>query len=138
MSSKYLLRARANLSVNGFGGSLHRFSEADCTQWLQSCRERYGVIFIDPPALARHQKLFFDLQKDHVRLLQLAMERLTRDGILVLASNFRKFNLDPLLLEEFQVEEITEQVAAEDYTRNSRIHRCWVFRHRADEEQSSV
>ncbi len=138
MSGKYLLRARVNLSVNGFGGSLHRFSEADCTQWLQSCRERYGVIFIDPPALARHQKLFFDLQQDHVRLLQLAMERLTRDGVLVFATDSRKFSMDSGLDEEFLIEEITEQVATEDYKRNSRIHRCWCFRHRSDGEQAGV
>jgi 23S rRNA (guanine2445-N2)-methyltransferase / 23S rRNA (guanine2069-N7)-methyltransferase len=138
MSDKYLLQAQANLALNGFGGSLHRFSKADCTQWLQSCRERYGVIFIDPPALARHQKLFFDLQQDHVRLLQLAMERLSRDGVLVLTSDLRKFSLDPLLFEEFQVEEITDLVAAEDFKRNSRIHRCWSFRHREGGEQVNV
>jgi len=136
LSEKYLIRAQANLSLNGYGGPLHGFAQADCMQWLKSCRDRYGLIFVDPPTFsnARHSKLVFDVQKDHEQLLGLAMQRLSRDGILIFSNNSRRFTLDPALEQEFVVEEITEQTIPKDFKRNMRIHRCWRFMHRRERE----
>ncbi|MCI5221742.1 MAG: bifunctional 23S rRNA (guanine(2069)-N(7))-methyltransferase RlmK/23S rRNA (guanine(2445)-N(2))-methyltransferase RlmL, partial [Candidatus Electrothrix sp. AR4] len=131
LSEKYLIRAQANLSLNGFGGPLHRFIEADCMEWLRSCRERYGVIFVDPPtfANARHKKLVFDIQQDHIELLRLAMGCLTHDGVLIFSTNSRKFNLDTLLEQEFAVREISEQTLPKDFQGRKNIHRCWRLQH---------
>ncbi|MCI5142554.1 MAG: bifunctional 23S rRNA (guanine(2069)-N(7))-methyltransferase RlmK/23S rRNA (guanine(2445)-N(2))-methyltransferase RlmL, partial [Candidatus Electrothrix sp. ATG1] len=136
LSEKYLVRAQANLALNGFGGSLHQFTEADCLQWLKSSRDRYGVIFVDPPTFSnsRHKKIVFDVQQDHPELLRLAMQLLTRDGVLVFSTNYRKFQLDPELEEEFVVREITEQTVPEDFQGKGTIHRCWRFRHHSEEE----
>ena len=135
LSEKYLLRAQANLALNGFGGSPHRFTEADCLQWLRSCQEQYGLIFVDPPTFSnsRHKKIVFDVQRDHPELLRLAMQRLTRDGVLIFSTNFRKFRLDITLEQEFAVQEITEQTLPEDFQGKGDIHRCWQFRHRDEE-----
>jgi 23S rRNA (guanine2445-N2)-methyltransferase / 23S rRNA (guanine2069-N7)-methyltransferase len=131
ISETYLTRAQANLALNGFGGPLHQTIEADCMEWLRNNRERYGVIFVDPPTFsnARHRKLTFDIQNDHAVLLRLAMQHLARGGILVFSTNFKKFKLDPSLLDDFSVEEISEQTVPLDFQRNRRIHRCWEFRH---------
>ncbi|MCI5150752.1 MAG: bifunctional 23S rRNA (guanine(2069)-N(7))-methyltransferase RlmK/23S rRNA (guanine(2445)-N(2))-methyltransferase RlmL, partial [Candidatus Electrothrix sp. MAN1_4] len=96
LSEKYLVRAQANLSLNGFGGPLHQFTAADCLQWLKSCRDQYGLIFVDPPTFSnsRHKKIVFDVQQDHPELLRLAMNLLTRDGVLIFSTNYRKFKLD--------------------------------------------
>ncbi|RWX46592.1 methylase [Candidatus Electrothrix communis] len=136
LSEKYLVRAQANLSLNGFGGALHQFSEADCLQWLRSCRDQYGVIFVDPPTFSnsRHKNIVFDVQKDHPELLRLAMNLLTWDGALVFSTNYRKFQLDAELEEEFVVKEITAQTLPEDFQEKGKIHRCWRFRHHSDEE----
>lgn len=136
LSEKYLIRAQANLALNGFGGALHQFSEADCLQWLKSCRDRYGVIFVDPPTFSnsRHKKIVFDVQQDHPELLRLAMNLLTRDGVLVFSTNFRKFQLDTELEEEFVVREITDLTLPEDFQGKGNIHRCWRFRHHSEEE----
>jgi 23S rRNA (guanine2445-N2)-methyltransferase / 23S rRNA (guanine2069-N7)-methyltransferase len=136
LSEKYLVRAQANLSLNGFGGALHQFSEADCLQWLRSCRDEYGVIFVDPPTFSnsRHKNIVFDVQQDHPELLRLAMNLLTRDGVLIFSTNFRKFQLDAELEEEFVVREITEQTLPEDFQEKGNIHRCWQFRHHSEEE----
>ncbi|RWX43096.1 23S rRNA m(2)G-2445 methyltransferase [Candidatus Electrothrix aarhusensis] len=136
LSEKYLVRAQANLSLNGFGGALHQFSEADCLQWLKSCRDQYGVIFVDPPTFSnsRHKNIVFDVQKDHPELLRLAMNLLTHDGVLVFSTNYRKFELDTELEEEFVVREITNQTLPEDFQGKGNIHRCWRFRHHNDEE----
>ncbi len=138
LSEKYLMRAQANLSVNGFGGGLHKCVATDCIEWLRTGRERYGVILVDPPTRAHthahNRNLVFDLQKDHVILLQLAMERLARDGILLFTTGSRKFQLDPALEQEFEVEEITGQTVPDDFKQNPRIHRCYRFMHRLAED----
>lgn len=131
ISETYLTRAQANLALNGFGGPLHQVFEADCMDWLKHNRERFGLIFVDPPTFsnARHRKQTFDVQKDHPALLRLAMQRLARDGILVFSSNFRKFKLDESLAHDFAVREISDETVPFDFQRNRRIHRCWEFRH---------
>ena len=131
LSEQYLARAKANLSLNGFGGPLHRFISADCMQWLRSGRERFGVIVVDPPTFARHKNLVFDIQQDHEQLLCLAMERLSRDGVLIFSSSSRKFKLKPALEHKFIVEEITNQTIPDDFKRSKHIHRCFRFTHRA-------
>ncbi|MCI5126494.1 MAG: bifunctional 23S rRNA (guanine(2069)-N(7))-methyltransferase RlmK/23S rRNA (guanine(2445)-N(2))-methyltransferase RlmL, partial [Candidatus Electrothrix sp. AR5] len=135
-SEKYFVRAQANLSLNGFGGSLHQFKAADCLQWLKSCRGQYGLIFIDPPpsSMFRHKDIVFDVQKDHPELLRLAMNLLTRDGVLVFSTNERTFELDTELEEEFVVRDITDQTLPEDFQEKGNSHRCWRFRNHSEEE----
>jgi 23S rRNA (guanine2445-N2)-methyltransferase / 23S rRNA (guanine2069-N7)-methyltransferase len=135
LSEKYLLRAQANLSLNGYGGVLHQFAEADCMSWLQTCADRYGLIFVDPPTFAnsKHKGLVFDVQKDHPALLRLAMRRLTPDGVLIFSTNYRKFKLEELLEIDFDVHEITEKTVPRDFS-GGRPHRCWQFRHRTEEQ----
>ncbi|MCI5166086.1 MAG: bifunctional 23S rRNA (guanine(2069)-N(7))-methyltransferase RlmK/23S rRNA (guanine(2445)-N(2))-methyltransferase RlmL, partial [Candidatus Electrothrix sp. GM3_4] len=136
LSEKYFVRAQANLSLNGFGGSLHQFREADCLQWLRSCRNQYGLIFVDPPTFSNSQDKnnVFDVQQDHPELLRLAMNLLTRDGVLVFSTNYIKFELDAELEEEFVVREITDQTLPEDFQEKGNIHRCWRLRHHSEDE----
>ena len=133
ISETYLTRARANLALNGFGGPLHETIESDCLEWLRQCRDRFGVIFVDPPTFSnsRHRKQTFDIQKDHPLLIKLAMQRLAQGGILIFSTNFRRFALDDTLLADFQVKEISEETIPFDFQRNRRIHRCWEIRHPA-------
>ena len=127
LSEKSLIRAQANLSLSGHGGPLHRFEVADCMTWLKKSRDRFGVIYVDPPTFAngRHKNLDFDVQQDHPELLRIALRHLSRDGILIFSTNTRTFTLDPELEEEFMIEEISRETIPEDFVRNSRIHRCW-------------
>jgi 23S rRNA (guanine2445-N2)-methyltransferase / 23S rRNA (guanine2069-N7)-methyltransferase len=67
----------------------------------------------------------FDVQRDHVALLDLAMTRLAGGGTLYFSNNFRKFVIDPGLSERYIVEEITGATLDEDFRRNSKIHRAW-------------
>ncbi|MCL1980286.1 MAG: bifunctional 23S rRNA (guanine(2069)-N(7))-methyltransferase RlmK/23S rRNA (guanine(2445)-N(2))-methyltransferase RlmL, partial [Proteobacteria bacterium] len=131
IQATYLARARANLALNGFGGPQHQLIEADCLEWLQRAQERYGLIFIDPPTFSnsRHRKQHFDIQQDHPDLLRLAMQRLTKGGLLIFSNNFRKFTLEESLSRDFAVQEISDQTIPFDFQRNRRIHRCWEFRH---------
>ena len=126
LSKTYLDWARRNLALNGFSEK-HRLEQGDVMSWLERDRGEYDLIFIDPPTFSNSKRMegVFDVQRDHVRLLDLAMARLAPGGVLYFSNNFRKFRLDEGLGERYRIEEISEQTLDADFTRNPRIHRAW-------------
>ncbi|MCJ8167840.1 bifunctional 23S rRNA (guanine(2069)-N(7))-methyltransferase RlmK/23S rRNA (guanine(2445)-N(2))-methyltransferase RlmL [Atopomonas sediminilitoris] len=132
LSGTYLDWARRNLSLNGFSDK-HKLVQSDVLVFLEQDRGAYDVIFIDPPTFSNSKRMqgVFDVQRDHTRLLELAMARLAPGGVLYFSNNFRKFQLDQALCERFQIEEISQQTLDEDFKRNSKIHRAWSVRHKA-------
>ncbi|MFQ6571701.1 bifunctional 23S rRNA (guanine(2069)-N(7))-methyltransferase RlmK/23S rRNA (guanine(2445)-N(2))-methyltransferase RlmL [Pseudomonas sp. UM16] len=126
LSRTYLDWARRNLSLNGFSDK-NRLEQGDVMAWLQACRDEYELIFIDPPTFSNSKRMegVFDVQRDHVQLLDLAVARLAPGGVLYFSNNFRKFQLDEHLAERYVVEEITAQTLDPDFARNSKIHRAW-------------
>ncbi len=132
LSRTYLDWARRNLSLNGFSDK-NRLEQSDVTVWLQACREEYDLIFIDPPTFSNSKRMegVFDVQRDQVELIDLAMARLAPGGVLYFSNNFRKFVLDENLGQRYAVEEITQQTVDQDFARNSKIHRAWKITARA-------
>lgn len=65
-------------------------------EWLREDDGQYELIFIDPPTFSNSKRMegVFDVQRDHVELLDLAMARLAPGGVLYFSNNFRKFELD--------------------------------------------
>lgn len=126
LSKTYLDWARRNLSLNGYSDR-HRLEQGDVMAWLEADRGEYEMIFIDPPTFSNSKRMegVFDVQRDHVRLLDLAMARLARGGVLYFSNNFRKFQLDESLAERYAVEEISAQTIDQDFARNAKIHRAW-------------
>ncbi len=126
LSRTYLDWARRNLSLNGFSDR-QRLEQGDVMAWLEADRGEYDLIFIDPPTFSNSKRMegVFDVQRDHVALLDLAMARLATGGTLYFSNNFRKFVLDASLMDRYAVEEITASTLDEDFRRNPRIHRAW-------------
>jgi 23S rRNA (guanine2445-N2)-methyltransferase / 23S rRNA (guanine2069-N7)-methyltransferase len=95
--------------------------------WLESSRDEYDLIFIDPPTFSNSKRMegIFDVQRDQVQLIDLAMARLAPGGVLYFSNNFRKFQLEENLAERYAVEEISAQTIDPDFARNTRIHRAW-------------
>ncbi|WP_312958157.1 bifunctional 23S rRNA (guanine(2069)-N(7))-methyltransferase RlmK/23S rRNA (guanine(2445)-N(2))-methyltransferase RlmL [Stutzerimonas nitrititolerans] len=126
LSKTYLDWARRNLSLNGLSDR-QRLEQADVMAWLAEDRSEYDLIFIDPPTFSNSKRMegVFDVQRDHLALLDLAMARLAPAGTLYFSNNFRKFVLDPQIAERYAVEEITQATLDEDFRRNARIHRAW-------------
>lgn len=131
LSGTYLDWARKNFAVNGISPANHRFEEADVMTWLHRSRETFDMIFIDPPTFSNSKKMrdVFDVQRDHVELLTLAMRHLKEDGVCYFSNNFRRFELDETALQAYGFEEISPETLGFDFRRNDRIHRCWRFRH---------
>lgn len=132
LSKTYLDWARRNLSLNGLS-DLHQLVHADVMQWLEDDRGEYDLIFIDPPTFSNSKRLedVFDVQRDHVRLIEMAMLRLAPGGTVYFSNNFRRFRLDRELEEKYQVSDISAQTLDKDFQRNTRIHRTWCIARRA-------
>jgi 23S rRNA (guanine2445-N2)-methyltransferase / 23S rRNA (guanine2069-N7)-methyltransferase len=127
LSANYLQWTRMNLALNGFSGFAHRTVRADCLRWLEEDRDFYDLIFVDPPTFSntKKEKRVFDIQRDHGRLLTLAMQRLAPAGLLIFSTNFRRFRLDASLTKQFAVRDISEETIPYDFLRNTKVHTCW-------------
>ncbi len=93
---------------------------------------QYDLIFVDPPTFSNTKKdnRVFDVQRDHIRLLELAMRHLAPGGLLLFSTNFRKFILDESLQLRFAIRDISRETIPLDFERHSRIHQCWEVRNR--------
>lgn len=128
-SRTYLEWASKNFALNGMAECNHRLVQADCMRWLQETREQFDVIFVDPPTFSNNKsRNDFDVQSDQVKLIDLAMRRLERDGVLIFSNNFRKFQLDETLVGDYDVKEITASTLSPDFSVEEPIHRCWEIR----------
>lgn len=130
LSATYLDWASRNLAENGFAGRAHRLVQADARTFLEQDGARYGLIFVDPPTFSNSKDLSdFEVQRDHVALLQACAAHLEPDGVIVFSNNFKQFKLDHEALSSLF--EITDESAASipfDYARHRDIHGCWSLR----------
>lgn len=128
LSKTYLDWARRNLSLNGFSDK-QKLEQGDVMAWLAADRGEYELIFIDPPTFSNSKRVegVFDVQRDQVQLIDLAMARLAPGGVLYFSNNFRKFELDAGLQTRYQVEDISAATLDPDFARNPKIHRAWRF-----------
>ena len=127
LSATYLDWAGRNLALNGFRGPRHRLIQADCLRWLAEARDRYDLIFLDPPTFSNSKRIerSFDVQRDHVELLRSAWRLLAPGGALIFSTNCRKFRLDSAALADLQVEDWSRRTLPPDFERDPKIHRCW-------------
>ena len=136
MSRTYLDWAKRNLALNELATPAHGFVQANCLTWLEEQRtaaRRWDVMFIDPPTHSRSKRMTedFDVQRDHVKLLNLARELLTPRGTIVFSNNYTRFKLDAAALAAFEIEDISRNTVPEDFIRNPRIHSCFLLRSRS-------
>ncbi|AUM11487.1 bifunctional 23S rRNA (guanine(2069)-N(7))-methyltransferase RlmK/23S rRNA (guanine(2445)-N(2))-methyltransferase RlmL [Ketobacter alkanivorans] len=132
MSATYLQWARNNLYLNGCAESNHQLIRSDCMEWLKKTNDQFDLIFVDPPTFSNSKRMqgFFDVQQSQVELLDLAMKRLEPGGLLVFSNNFNRFQLEPELMERYDVKDITKDSLPPDFSRGKPIHHCWEFRHK--------
>ena len=131
MSNTYINWAKNNMALNKNAGE-HEFIQADCVEWLdneakQAKTRQYDLIFLDPPTFSNSKRMddVFDIQNDHVQLINNAVALLAANGVLYFSTNFRRFKIDLPALSELTVEDISATTIPEDFSRNPRIHYCW-------------
>lgn len=127
LSNTYLRWAEDNFRLNQLDLNKHQFVQFDCREWLLVCRDKFDVIFLDPPSFSNSKRMAdtLDIQRDHVALIQSAMALLNAEGVLYFSTNFRQFKLDPALEEQYLVQDISAQTIDQDFKRNTKIHRCF-------------
>ena len=132
MSKTYLDWAQRNMALNNNAAN-NRFIRADCTEWLKDeasktrPEQRYDLIFLDPPTFSNSKRMEnnFSIQDNHVELITNATKLLSTDGILYFSTNFRRFKLDTVALEQLEINDISAQSIPEDFSRTPRVHYCW-------------
>lgn len=133
MSNTYLEWAKDNFTLNELDLRLHRVVRDDCFRWLETANAEFDLIFMDPPTFSNSKKMrdTLDVQRDHPRLVELAMARLAPGGTLVFSNNQRRFKLDDALSERYAVEEITSRTFDPDFQRRTNMHHVFLLRHRS-------
>jgi 23S rRNA (guanine2445-N2)-methyltransferase / 23S rRNA (guanine2069-N7)-methyltransferase len=132
LSQGYLEWASRNLALNGFGGAAHVLARGDALTLLAESRAHYGLIFVDPPTFSNSKRAEdFDVQRDHVALLEACGRHLRADGVIVFSNNFRRFVLDAdALARTFVIDDVSRASMPADFARRPRIHGCWLLRAR--------
>ena len=130
LSPGYLEWASRNLVLNGFEGREHLLARADAMTFLAETPARYGLIYVDPPTFSNSKRAGdFDVQRDHVALLEACGRRLRDDGAIVFSNNFRRFKLDvEALSRTFSVEDAGRVSIPHDFARRPQIHGCWILK----------
>ncbi|MFM8736076.1 MAG: class I SAM-dependent methyltransferase [Pirellulales bacterium] len=132
LSNTYLDWTRTNLARNGFrNAGRHRTVRDEARAFLEHRARRgeppFDLMVIDPPTYSRsaRSETPWDVERDHVPLLELAAANLSPSGVIYFSTNFRRFHLDAeRLAGRFTIREITARTIPEDF-RNARIHRAW-------------
>jgi 23S rRNA (guanine2445-N2)-methyltransferase / 23S rRNA (guanine2069-N7)-methyltransferase len=127
LSNTYLHWAEENFKLNHLDVAKHQFVSFDCREWLRITRDRFDVIFLDPPSFSNSKRMVntLDIQRDHVSLVNSAMRLLNPGGVLYFSTNFRQFKLDAQLKEKYSVQDISAQTIDQDFKRNYKIHYCF-------------
>lgn len=137
MSRTYLEWAERNLRLNGLTGRQHRLMQADCLSWLRESDETFDLIFIDPPTFSNSKRMEenFDVQRDHLMLMQNLRRMLRPGGTIMFSNNKRGFKMDleGLASLGLNAQDITQKSLSPDFARNRQIHNCWLITHAGKE-----
>jgi 23S rRNA (guanine2445-N2)-methyltransferase / 23S rRNA (guanine2069-N7)-methyltransferase len=133
MSRTYLDWAQRNLAINGMTGRQHALVQADCREWLQESahrKERYDLIFLDPPTFSNSKRMegVLDVERDHGALIDACVKLLAPGGLLVFSTNAQRFKLEESLATRYDIRDISAATLPRDFERNPRIHRCFEIR----------
>jgi len=129
LSNTYLQWAEDNFTLNKLSLTRHQFIPFDCMEWLKITRDRFDVIFLDPPSFSNSKRMAetLDIQRDHESLINAAMHLLSEGGTLYFSTNFRQFKLSPAISASYTVRDISAKTIDVDFKRNPRIHQCFMI-----------
>lgn len=129
MSNTYLNWAQDNFALNKINSHKYQFIQADCLDWLKKNTDKYDLIFIDPPTFSNSKRMedSFDVQRDHIALLDDALKSLSRGGEIFFTNNKRNFKMDFEGLDALglQAKNMSDLTRDQDFSRNKHIHNSW-------------
>jgi 23S rRNA (guanine2445-N2)-methyltransferase / 23S rRNA (guanine2069-N7)-methyltransferase len=130
-SATYCDWSRENLDLNGFTGAEHQVVRSDIRAFLNGPmpQDQWDLAVVDPPTFSNTKGYEddWDVQRDHVGLLQHLARHISPGGSVYFSTNLRRFKLDEApLADDYAIRNITRQTIPEDF-RNERIHMCWLI-----------
>lgn len=142
LSNTYLDWAERNMEQNDFVGPDHHYVRADVMSWIRDMRQtrnRWDLIFCDPPTFSNSSKMgrrTWDVQRDHVELLIGLSRLLSREGEAIFSCNLRTFrpDIEELARAGVVLTDITDETIPEDFSRNKKIHHCYLVKRYTSEE----
>ncbi|MBR6026639.1 MAG: class I SAM-dependent methyltransferase [Neisseriaceae bacterium] len=134
LSNTYLDWAKRNFILNNINDENHCVIRQDVFVYLQNAiaeKKKFDLIVMDPPTFSNSKKMtdILDIQRDHIKLIEQAMQLLDFDGILYFSNNLRTFVLDKSIMQKYLVTDISLKTIPNDF-RNKKIHYCWKIKHR--------
>ena len=133
LSPTYVDWAARNFQLNGVDLRRHSLVQADVLRWLREYRgKRFDLIYLDPPTFSNSKRTdtVFDVQRDHPDLVRACLDLLNPDGELLFVCNRERFDLDPQLISEHQVEDLGKRTIPEDFARRPRVHHAYLIKAR--------
>lgn len=129
LSNTYLDWARRNLTLNGIEGDPHQLVSADCLTWLDSASEQYDLIYLDPPTFSNSTSMdaSFDVQRDHVDLIEGCLSLLSEKGTLIFSCNRKGFELKINARDGLRIRNWSGETLPKDFERRRAFHHCYVF-----------
>ena len=129
MSNTYLQWAEKNMHLNGFKSSKkYDYIREDILDWIPTVPpSSYDLIILDPPTFSNSKKMLltWDVQRDHVTLINQIRSILSPGGVLYFSNNYKKFKLNLEDIEGYEsIEELTDKSIPEDFER-SKPHVCF-------------
>ena len=141
-SNRYCQWAKRNLDNNGAAAQLHEVVRQDVFDWLAAAQtgmsddRQFDLVLLDPPTFSNSsdQDRDWNVQRDHVEAIDACLSLMAPGGLLIFSNNYRRFKLDPVLLDPdlqknanrgISVEDRSRWSIDRDFHRNQRIHQCW-------------
>ena len=129
LSNTYLDWARRNFELNRQRSGVHEVVRADVLRWAGACRDRFDLIFLDPPTFSRSKGMqdTWDVQRDHIALLDAVVQLLAPEGILIFSTNAQRFRFGATAPRGRAWHDITARTIPRDFARSPHVHRCWAL-----------
>lgn len=132
LSKTYLDWAKDNFIINGLKpGNKYSFIHADILQYLKTLQPgSFDLIVLDPPTFSNSKRMkdFFDVQKDHVDIINDALQALSDNGILFFSTNYTKFILDEKNINAASFRNITKATTPFDFEGNLKRYCYQLFK----------
>ena len=136
-SRRYSEWAKRNLDNNKAASQVHEVVRHDVLGWLAAASTamseagKFDLVLLDPPTFSNSTDLENDwtVQRDHVAAIDACLSVMAPGGLIIFSNNYRRFKIDPELLEDtkrgIRVEDRNRWSIDRDFQRNNRIHQCW-------------
>jgi len=119
LSKTYLQWAERNMQLNGFTDEKrYKFVHADVLQFLTDIPDySFDIIVLDPPTFSNSKRMddFFEIQRDHVSMINECLRILNKEGVLYFSTNLREFGLDKDKIRSSSIKDITKQTTPFDF-----------------------